>query len=91
MNAAQPTPEGAQPHPVPPRFRRWEEALYWLSDQGWRQVDVRGSHFRLQHPSYSKAMFLIYKRGTSWGPFQQLQIEKNLRKLDRDYRRPDSG
>ena len=85
MNAAQ------QPHPQPPTFRRFDEALYWLHDHGWHQVGAsRGSHFRLEHPAYSKALFLIYKRGTAWGPFQQLQLGKHLRKLDALYRRPET-
>lgn len=85
----QPTPE---PHPMPPRFRRFDDAYNWLLDHGWRQVgDSRGSHFRLEHPAYSKALQLIYKRGATWGPYQDMQIAQHLRKLDRQARRPDSG
>lgn len=81
---AQPLPPDEQP----PRFRRFDEAYNWLADRGWRQVGAsRGSHFRMEHPAYSKPLFLIYKRAATWGPYQQVQLTKRLDLLERRYRR----
>jgi hypothetical protein len=85
-----PTPQAQQPDP--PRFRRFDEALYWLSDRGWRQVGAsRGSHFRMEHPAFSRALFLIYHHGGVWTAYQQMQLVKHLRKLERDWRRAETG
>ena len=76
----------------PPRFRRFDEARYWLADRGWRQVGAsRGSHFRMEHPRYSRALFLIYHHGGVWSQYQHLQLVLHLRKLERHWRRGEAG
>lgn len=70
-------------HPEPPRqFKRFDDALYWLADCGWRQVgNARGSHHRLEHPDYTVPLILIRRESGRWSPWAQTDLRGKLHRL----------